>query len=195
MKHLFLTAIMTVALGAFQPTYANTIKDDAFTILEAVGNISSIEVHGNVELFVTDAAADQIKVYNKYYAENAVVQNRDGRLHISSYGNEKLVIWVKAKDLRSVELFDNAQVSSFGTLSKIELKVALHNNSSANLNLDAYKLSLDVQDNAKADIQGGADVLNLNKAVEQNVNRGNFAAMNVYENKQIAVAAKQVSAI
>lgn len=196
-KNLFLTAMMILALSTTQSTYANTNKDDAFTILEDVGTISNIEVHGNVQLFVTDASADQIKVYNKYYAENALIQNKDGVLRISSYGNEKLVIWVKAADLRSVSLFDNAQISSFGTLSKIEFRVDLHNNAQANLSLDAFKLTLTVADNAKANINGNADELTLNKASEQNVTRNNLVVMHLYEGKSVvaATAGKQVSAI
>jgi hypothetical protein len=194
-KNLFLTAIMIIALSTTQSTYANTTKDDAFTILEDVGIIRNIEVHGNVELFVTDASADQIKVYNKYYAENALIQNRDGVLRISSYSNEKLVIWIKAADLRSVSLFDNAQISSFGTLSKIEFKIDLHNNAQANLNLDAFKLIVYVEDNAKANINGNTEELTLNRATDKSVTLSNLAVIHLYENKNVAVAAKPVSVI
>ncbi|RWY48035.1 GIN domain-containing protein [Mucilaginibacter gilvus] len=194
-KNLFLIATVILALVSFKSTYANTTKDDAFTILQDVGAISSIEVHGNVQLFITDAPADVIKVYNKYYAESALIQNKDGVLRISSYGNEKLVIWVKANDLRSVSLFDNAQINSFGTLSKIEFSVDLHNNAQANLNLNAFKLTLHVSNNAKADINGSAEEFNLNREVEQNVTRNNLAVIHLYENKNIAVAGKQITAL
>lgn len=194
-KNLFLIAMITVALGSSQSTYANTIKDDAFTILEDVGTINSIEVHGNVELFITDAPADVIKVYNKYYAESALIQNRNGVLRISSYKTEKLVVWVKAKDLRSVSLYDNAQIKSFGTLSKIEFSVNLYNSAQATLNLDAYKLSLSVKNNAKADINGSAEVLTLNRDIDQNVTRNNLAVMHLYENKSLSLVGKQLSAI
>lgn len=195
-KNLFLIATLIVALGSFQSSYAKTTKDDAFTILEDMGTINSIEVHGNVDLYVTDAPADQIKVYNKYYAEGAFVQNKNGVLRISSYKNEKLVIWVKAKDLRSVSLFDNSQIKSFGTLSKIELSIDLHDNATAKLDLDAFKLNLLVRNNAKADIKGSADEFNLNRDVEQNVTRNNLSVTHLYENKNFtAITGKQITAI
>ena len=193
-KNLILIAMVILASASFQSTYANTIKDDAFTILEDVGAINKIEVHGNVQLYVTDAPTDVIKVYNKYYAESALIQNKGGVLRISSYTADKLVIWVKAKDLRSVSLFDNSQISSFGTLSKIEFSVDLHDNAQAKLNLNAFKLTLLVSNNAKADVKGTADEFNLNRAVEQNVTRNNLAVINLYENKKNAVAGKQITA-
>ncbi|WP_158288412.1 GIN domain-containing protein [Mucilaginibacter psychrotolerans] len=195
MKNLFLTAIAIIALSTTAPVYANTIKDDAFTILEDVGTISSIEVHGNVQLFVSDAPADVIKVYNKYYAENALIQNKGGALRISSYNDEKLIIWVKATDLRSVSLFDNAQIVSFGTLSKIDFSIDLHNNAQAQLTVNAFKLTVAVKNNAKADIKGSTEELYLNRDMAQNVATNNLAVVNLYQNKTIAAAGKLVSAI
>ena len=196
-KNLFLIAVFIIVSGSINSTYANAIKDDAFTILDNVGAINSIEVHGNVELFVTDAPADVIKVYNKYYAEGALVQNRNGVLRISSYTNERLVIWVKAKDLRSVSLFDNSQIKSFGTLSKIEFNVDLHDNAQAKLSLDAIKLNLLVRNNAKADIKGNAEELILNRDVDRNVARKDLAVMHLFENKNVAVisTSEQINAI
>lgn len=195
MKNLFLTAIAIIALSTTAPVYANTIKDDAFTILEDVGTISSIEVHGNVQLFVSDAPADVIKVYNKYYAENALIQNKGGALRISSYNDEKLVIWVKATDLRSVSLFDNAQIVSFGTLSKIDFSIDLHNNAQAMLTVNAFKLTVAVKNNAKADIKGSTEELYLNRDAAQNIATNDLAVLNLHQNKVIAAAGKQVSAI
>lgn len=194
-KNLFLIAMVIVALGSIKSAYANTIKDDAFTILNNTGAITSIEVHGNVQLFVTDAPADVIKVYNKYYTESAFVQNNNGALRISSYKEEKLVLWVKANDLRSVSLFDNSQIVSFGTLSKIEFSVDLHDNAQAKLNLDAYKLTLLVKNNAKAEINGAAQEFNLNRETAQNVMVSNLTVIHLYENKNIAAATKQLTAL
>ncbi|AMR30623.1 hypothetical protein A0256_03885 [Mucilaginibacter sp. PAMC 26640] len=194
-KNLFLIATIIIASGSFKSTYANTINDDAFTILGDVGSINSIEVHGNVTLFVTDAPADMIKVYNKYYTEGALIQNKSGVLRISSYKSEKLIIWVKAKDLRSVSLYDNAQIKSFGTLAKIEFSVDLHDNALANLSLDAFKLNLLVRNNAKAEINGVAGEFNLNREVDQNVTRNNLAVTQLFENKNAVVTTKQITAI
>jgi hypothetical protein len=196
-KNLFLIVMIIIALGSFQSTYANTTKDDAFTVLDNMGIINTIEVHGNVELYVTDAPADVIKVYNKYYAESALIQNKSGVLRISSYKNEKLVIWVKAKDLRSVSLYNNAEIKSFGNLSKIEFSIDLHDDAQATLTVDAYKLNVTVKNSAKANIKGSVEEFNLNRDLEQNVTLNNLAYVHLYENRDLAVAdlRKQVTNI
>jgi hypothetical protein len=157
MKTIILTTaiVLVTVFGINKSTYAATNKDDqAYTILTGVSNINKIEVHGNVELYVSDGASDQIKVYNQYYKESALVQNQNGTLCISSYKTEKLVVWVTASDLRSLAIYDNAQVKSFGKLSVIDLDVDLYNNASAQLNMDAFQANITLNDNAKANITG-----------------------------------------
>lgn len=182
MKTKFFSAItmLAVVLG-LTTTYAST-KNDTYTVLnESI--INKIEVHGNVELFVSDASTDQVKVYNKYYSESALVQNKNGVLRITSYKNEKLIVWVSANDLRSISAYDNAEVKSFGKVSKIEFAIDLHDNASAKLTLDAFDADVTVKDNAKVDLTGTANQLNLNRDIESNVKSNNFAAAHRTENK------------
>src|ERR1700749_3724905 len=107
---LSVITILVVVLGFTKPTLAATANHDAYTVLNDINNINKIEVHGNVELFVSDANADQVKVYNKYYSETALVQNKNGVLSIASYSTEKLVVWVSAADLRGISAYDNAEI-------------------------------------------------------------------------------------
>jgi hypothetical protein len=183
MKTQFLTiaTIFTLALGTVSSTYASvkTDKDENSTILKDVSKINKIEIHGNVELYVSDGSADQVKVYNKYYKENALVQSQDGVLRISSYADQKLVVWVTANDLRAITAYDNAEVKSFGNLSKINLDVTLNNMASAKLNLDAYKANITVNDRAKADLTGNVTDYNLVQEQSASVNHTNLAAENV----------------
>ncbi|MFA6085942.1 GIN domain-containing protein [Mucilaginibacter sp.] len=182
MKTTILTifAIASLAMVNSNSAYANSNNNDkeVSTVLNNVGNINKIEIHGNVELYVSDGSADQVKVYNKYYSESALVQSRDGVLRISSYNNQKLVVWVTANDLRAISAYDNAEVKSFGNLSKIELEVNLHNNATANLNLDAYRANVTVNDNAKATLSGTVNDYCLKYASPANVNAKDFAAVN-----------------
>lgn len=184
-KILSVITMLVVVLGLTKSTYANSSTMDAFTLLNDISTINKIEVHGNVELYISDATQDQVKVYNKYYAERALVQSKNGVLSIASYTNEKLVVWVSAADLRSVSVFDNSSVKSFGKLSKIEFNVDLHNNAVARLNLDAFSTTLTVKDNAKADLKGVTEELNLNRAIQSNVKSNNFAVNHLVENKTI----------
>jgi len=115
-------------------------------------------------------------VYNDYYAENALVQSQNGTLRISSYKAEKLVVWVTVNELKSINAYDNAEVSSFGKLAEIELNVNLFDNATANLNLDSYSADVNVNDHAKANLTGAADECNLTYAQAATVNHVNFTA-------------------
>jgi hypothetical protein len=175
---LFTIITMLVLVGGITgTTLASTNNNNnAATILADANKINKIEIRGNVELYVSTGTADQVKVYNKYYGENALVQNENGVLRISSYKTEKLVVWVTANDLRSVSAYDNAQVKSFGNLSAIDLEVNLYNNATAKLNLDAYAANINVNDRAKIDLTGNATVYNLNHTINSSVNNNNFVA-------------------
>ena len=192
MKTAILTIFSAVVLtaGIVNTTNAATAKnnDNAYTVLTNVSAINKIEVHGNVELYVSDASSDQVKVYNKYYSESALVQSQNGVLRITSYKPEKLVVWVSATDLRSISAYDNAEVKSFGSITKIEFDVDLHDNATAKLNLDAFNASVTVKDNAKADLSGFANQLNLNRDIESNVKSNNFAVAHRIENKPTLAA-------
>jgi len=183
MKTQFLTiaTIFTLALGTVTSTFAavnNNNNGEVSTTLTNVSKINKIELHGNVELFVSDGSADQVKVYNKYYSESALVQSQNGVLRISSYTDKKLVVWVTANDLQTIVANDNSTVKSFGTLDRLDLDVTLNNTASADLNLDAYKANINVNDRAKANISGTVNDYNLTQDQSATVNHSNLAAVN-----------------
>jgi hypothetical protein len=178
MKSKILSLItMFIVLGSAQKTFANNNA----TLLKETAAINKIEVRGNVELYISDATSDQVKVYNKYYSESALVQSKNGVLRIASYTNEKLIVWVSSSDLRSVSAYDNSVVKSFGHLSKIEFNVDLHNQAEANLNVDAFVATLTVKDNAKVSLSGSTQDLSLNYDNQSNVKRTAFVVAHLYE--------------
>ena len=124
MKKNILSVITTliVTLGITTTAFAASAKNLNSTILNDVNKINKIELHGNVELYISDGDINQVKVYNQYYSENALIQNKNGVLCISSYAPEKLVVWITANDLRSVSAYDNAEVKSFGKISLLITK-------------------------------------------------------------------------
>jgi hypothetical protein len=176
--------IAAIVLGIGNTTLAAG-KDSAAkssevsTVLTNVAHISKIEVYGNVELYISDNDADQVKVYNKYYEQSALVQSQNGVLKISSYADQKLVVWVKASDLRSIIVNDNAEVRSFGTLSPIDLRVTLNNNAYAKLNLDGFAVNITVNDRAKADLVGTVSQCNLKYDHSATVNSTEFVAEHI----------------
>ncbi len=156
-------SIITIAIvissvfGISKSGFAATSTNEAVTTLTEASKISKIEIHGNVELYVSDGSvnsADQIKVYNHYYAEDALVQDQNGVLRISSYNAKKLIVWVTVSNLQDMSIYDNAEVKSFGKLSAVELDVKLHDNATARLNMDAYSANITLNDHAKADLTG-----------------------------------------
>jgi hypothetical protein len=178
---LSFVTIAAIVLGISNTTIAAT-KDSAAknsevsTVLTDVRKINKIEIHGNVELFVSDGSSDQVKVYNRYYAESALVQNQNGTLRISSYSADKLVVWVTANQLNAITAYDNSEVKSFGKLSSIEMDVNLHDNSYAKLDLDGYSANITLNNRAKADLAGTVNQCNLKYSRSTTVNSTNFAA-------------------
>ncbi|HEY8782671.1 MAG TPA: DUF2807 domain-containing protein [Mucilaginibacter sp.] len=195
MKTQIITLFTALALsaGIAKTTYAAVpAKGENVTVLTGISAINKIEVRGNVELYISDGETDQVKVYNKYYGESALVQNKNGVLRIASYKAEKLVVWIKAADLRSVSAFDNAEVKSFGDLSKIEFEVDLHNNASAKLSLDAYSASVIVNDEAKASLSGKADQYDLKYSNAENVDEKDFEAVHASKTQKVTAAVTKV---
>ena len=181
-------AALVLSTGIAKTTNAATAKNETVTVLTDISAINKIEVRGNVEVYISDGATDQVKVYNKYYGESALVQSKNGVLRIASYKAEKLVVWVTAADLRSISAYDNAEVRSFGDLSKIEFEVDLHNNASAKLNLDAYSANITVNDQAKANLSGTANEYDLKYSHAENINEKNFETL--HASKTLNAAAK-----
>jgi hypothetical protein len=187
-KFLATLAIVVLAVVSTNSTYSAVKNNgrEVSTVLNGISQINKIEIHGNVELYVSDGNADQVKVYNQYYAESALVQGQNGVLRISSYKAEKLVIWVTAKDLREIAAYDNADVKSFGSLSKIDLDIKLYNNATAQLKLEAYKTSITVNDNAKVKLTGSVNDFYLTYAQAATVANENFITVNETKTQVIA---------
>lgn len=185
-----LTALV-LAAGTTGATFAATAKNEDVTILTDVSNINKIEVRGNVMLYISDGNADQVKVYNKYYAESALVKSRNGVLSIASYNSEKLVVWVTAAELSDIAAYDNAEVKTFGDVSKIEFNVELHDQATAQLSFDSFNANVSVADNAKLDLKGSTTELNLVHSYGSTVNRSEFDAIKVIEKRNgVPVVAK-----
>lgn len=176
---LTLATIVIALLTTVNFTYATTKFTQ--TTLTNITNINKIEVHGNVEVYVSNGTKDEVTVNNDYYADNALVQEEDGVLRISSYKTEKLIVYVTASDLRAITAYDNASVKSDGKLAIIALDVNLHDAAYAGLNLDNYAANIKVDDHAKADLTGNITEYSLNYSQSSTVNRSQLVALNTTE--------------
>lgn len=193
MKTQFLTLIALVAIVILTSNTASAttiVKDNNAVVLAEAKNINKIEVRGNVEVFISNGTADEVKVYNKYYSESAMIQNNKGVLRIASYKNEKLVVWVTVKDLQSITAYDNAEIKSFGKFSAISMDVNLYNNSSAKLDVNMFTANININDRAKADIKGDINDCYLTHDRSATVNSSALAATKMVLNNVAAVAPK-----
>ena len=157
MKKIILTTAiaLSVVFGISSSSFAATVKiADVSTVLSNVSKINEIEIHGNVQVYLTSDNEDKVKVYNNYYADNALVQEQNGVLKITSYSTEKLVVWVTVSNLAKLSVFDDAEVRSFGKFSAIDVDVNLHNNAVAQLGLDGFNVSFTLTDRAQAKLSG-----------------------------------------
>ncbi|HEY4322726.1 MAG TPA: DUF2807 domain-containing protein [Mucilaginibacter sp.] len=164
MKTTILTAaiVLATALGVSQSTFALSHNSDKISaVLGPVNKISKIEIHGNVELYVSDGCADHVKIYDNDYKGAPMVADQNGVLRISSYATKKLIVWVTASDLSNISVYDNAEIKSFGSLSSIDLDINLYNNASACLNMEVFHANIILNDRARAQLAGAADEVEL----------------------------------
>jgi hypothetical protein len=191
MKTTILTLIAAVVL-----TSATTITKAATTesiALTAIKNITKIEAHGNVEVFITNGAKDGVKVYDaNFYSNSALVQEDKGTLRITNYDKaKKLIVEVTVTDLRNVAAYDNAVIKS-DKLNLVDLSVDLYDNAYAGLELNNYAANINVNDQAKADLSGDVMEYNLTYSYGSTVNRTELAATNETETR-IAAPSRRAS--
>ena len=188
MKTTLLTLMAAVLLTATVTTTKATAAPTTESItLTGIKQISKIEAHGNVEVFITNGTKDAVKVYDTaYYAGSALVQEQNGTLRITNYDKaKKLIVEVTVTDLRNVAAYDNAVIKS-DKLALIDLSVELYNNAYAGLQLSNYAASINVNDQAKADLSGDVTEYSLTYSYGATVNRTELVAVNTTENRVAA---------
>ncbi len=188
MKATILTLIAAVILTATAATTKATAATTTEPItLTGIKSISKIEARGNVEVYITNGTKDGVKVYDTaYYASNALVQVEEGTLRITNYDKtKKLLVEVTVTDLRNVTAYDNAVIKS-DKLAMVDLSVDLYNNAYAGLQLDNYAASINVNDQAKADLSGDVMEYSLIYSYGSTVNRTELAATNGTKNRVAA---------
>ncbi|MFD2145567.1 GIN domain-containing protein [Mucilaginibacter antarcticus] len=188
------TIALSVSVAKASTITNNTDSNSSVPVTVAVNNISKIEASGNVEVYITNGDKDGVKVYDKYFSKNALVQGKDGVLRISSYTKDKLVVLVTVTDLRNITADDNAIIKSYGRLSAIDLNVVLNNNASAQLKLDAFAANFTVNSRATVNLSGSINDYTMNSSQSSTVNKTELVAVNVTENNTTKEAARRLAA-
>ncbi len=177
-KNLIAALTLVVLTSTSLLTKAN---DNTVTILSDVKKVNKINVSGNVELILVQSADERVKVYDNYYTKNALVQQKDCELRISSYEKETLTVVVYVSNLSAITASDNANVKTHGKFSALSLDVNLKDNAKANLNMNTISLNTNVKGNADLTLAGST--LDYN-AIVNSVSKINMSAF-VSENTNI----------
>jgi len=154
-KNLF-AATLTLVVLTSSAFASDDVKNNKVTVLNQVKNINKIEVNGNVELILVQAPTERVKVYDSYYAKNALVQQENGVLRISSFQQQTLTVAVYVRDLAVLEAADNVKVKTFGKVNFLSLTVNLKGNATADINANTISLCTKVNDKASLNLVGSA---------------------------------------
>lgn len=178
-KNLSLTVLTTVVLtsSAFASVdEQKSTNTNQITILNQVKNINKLVVAGNVEVFLIQAPTESVKVYDSYYSKNALVQEEEGVLRISSFQKETLKVAVYVNNLSSIQASDNAAVKTFGKVSFLTLDVILKDKASADITANTINLYTLVKDNASIKLSGSTEDHTALLGSVANMSMNEFAA-------------------
>jgi len=146
------------------------------TTLSSVKDIRKIVVSGKVNLLLVQDSKESIKVYDKYYSKNALVQQQGGTLRISSYADRPLSIVVYVKELNAIEANNEARVRTEGCFKLLNLDVRLRDNASADINAKTVSLFTSVKGASALKIAGTADQHAIEMCDLGNLTLDQFAA-------------------
>lgn len=185
-KNLIASTLSLVILAGIT---TSAKADSGLTVLNNVKKVNKVNVAGNVNLILVQSADEHVKVYDSYYEKNALVQEKDGELRISSYEKQPLTVVVYTSNISAISASDNATVSTYGKLSVLDLDVTLNDQATAVLNTNTITLNTTVKGNADLTLAGNS--LDYN-AVVNNISKINmtaFSAANVNLQSQNAIPA------
>lgn len=146
------------------------------TVLSEVKKVNKINVSGNVELIIVQSADENVKVYDSYYAKNALVQVKDGELRISSFDKETLTVVVSVSNLNTITASGNATVKTFGKFNALSLAVNLNDNAKASLNTNTIDLYANLNNEASLSLTGTTTTYNAIMSSVATANMSQFIA-------------------
>ena len=173
-KNLITATLTLIVLTS--TTITTKADDNTLTVLTDVKKVNKINVSGNVSVILVQSANECVKVYNNYYTKNALVQQKDGELRVSSYEKETLIVVVYVSNLSSITASENATIKTHGEFSALNLDVNLSDYAKADLNTNTISLNTNVNGNAILTLTGSTSEYNAVVNRFCKVNMTNFAA-------------------
>ncbi|RZJ78685.1 MAG: hypothetical protein EOO47_13075, partial [Flavobacterium sp.] len=152
-KNLF-AALLTVAISASAPAFVNAKEAKKVTVISEVKKFNKLNISGNVEVILVQNQNQSVQVYDNYYAKNALIQEKNGELRISSFDKETLTVVVYANQLNEITVNDNATIKTSGKFKALSLAVNLKDNAKATLNTNTVDLFTTVNGQATLTLSG-----------------------------------------
>ncbi|RNL49723.1 GIN domain-containing protein [Pedobacter jejuensis] len=189
-KNLFIAAL-TVATLSSATTIANATENNAsYTALTQVKNITKISVSGNVKLILVQDGKETVEVYDKYYENNALVQQQGSELRISSFSKNALTVIAHVNNVSSIEASNTSSVTTYGLFNLLNLNVVLKDKSSANINANTVNLSTLISDGTSLNLAGTTENHTIILGQEAKLKMDDFAA----ESTNISISTKAIYA-
>ncbi len=190
-KNLF-AAILTIAISTSAPVLVNATSTKKVTVVGEIKKFNKLNVAGNVEVILVQNANQSVQVYDNYYSKNALVQEKNGELRISSFDKETLTVVVYASQLNEITVSDNAVIKTSGKFSTLSLTVNLKDQSKAILNTNTVDLFANVNGQSSLTLSGKTTEYNALINSVAAINMDKFSAENSsIQSKNTVVAQKQ----
>ena len=173
-KNLIAATLTLIVLTS--ATITTKAEDNTITVLTDVKKINKINASGNVSLILVQSADERVNVYNNYYTKNALVQQKDGELRVSSYEKQTLVVVVYVSNLSAITASENATVKTYGKFSALNLDVNLSDDAKADLNTNTISLNTNIKGNADLTLTGSTSDYNAIVNSFSKVNMADFVA-------------------
>jgi len=159
-KTLFAAALTTIILGTASVVANAKDINNSFTNLTSVKNINKIKISGNVKLILIQDGNESVQVYDNYYAKNALVQQQNGELRISSFGKEALTVIAHVNNISSIEASNTSSIKTAGNFNLLNLNVVLNDGASADIKANTVNLKTNINGTANLTLSGSTENYN-----------------------------------
>ncbi|MFC4211773.1 GIN domain-containing protein [Pedobacter lithocola] len=156
-KTLFATALTTAILGTASIAAIANENNNNYTNLTSVKNISKIKISGNVKLVLIQDAKESVEVYDNYFAKNALVQQQNGELRISSFTSEPLTIIAHVNNLSAIEASNTSSIITSGNFNLLNLNVVLNDNATADIKANTVSLTTHINGTSNLALSGSTE--------------------------------------
>jgi hypothetical protein len=176
-KTLFAAALTTIILATASVAANANENNSNYTNITSVKNISKIKISGNVKLILVQDAKESVQVYDNYYAKNALVQQQDGELRISSFTKEPLTVIAHVNNLSTIEASNISSVKTAGNFNLLNLDVVLNDGATADIKANTVNLNTSINGASSLVLSGSTENYSAVLGALAKVNTNDFTAV------------------